>query len=156
MNVKTFSFGIVIVLVTAVLAAGLTVVGTKLLRNKESDDGNFLSRLFTSTHQTQVEFVEVKNLVIALKGENNEERYLLLEINLATDSAENVKKTQDMLPAVRGATVGLLTDMDYRDVRAMSVNELHDKLKAAYIERFSSLKMSMPFNDLIISKMVFQ
>ena len=38
----------------------------------------------------------------------------------------------------------------------MSVNQLHDKLQAAYVERFKSLKMDVPFEDVIISKMVFQ
>ena len=46
--------------------------------------------------------------------------------------------------------------MDYDAVRGMDVALLRDKLMQAYAERFESLKTRMPFNDVIISKMVFQ
>lgn len=156
MNVKTLSFGLVIALFTAMLAAGMTVVGTHLLRMDEATGSSFLSGIFTSSDKETVEFVEIKNVVITLKGNGDTERYLLLELNLATSSTEDASKARDMIPAVRGATVSLLSDLDYDEVRAMSVNQLHDKLQAAYVERFRSLKMDVPFEDVIISKMVFQ
>lgn len=154
MNTKTLLFGVIIALVTAVMAAGLTVVGTHLLRSEES--AGALSKMFSSSEPQSVEFVEVKNLVITLKGNSRTERYLLLELNLATSGADNTRKTEEMIPAIRGATVSLLSDMEYSAVRAMSVNEVHNKLKAAYEARFSSLNMNVPFDDVIISKMVFQ
>jgi Flagellar basal body-associated protein FliL. len=154
MNTKTLLFGVIIALVTAVMAAGLTVVGTHVLR---SDEGaTAISKFFSSSEPQSVEFVEVKNLVITLKGSSRTERYLLLELNLATSGPDNTRKAEDMIPAIRGATVGLLSDMEYSTVRALSVNELHNKLKAAYEARFSSLNMNVPFDDVIISKMVFQ
>ena len=156
MNTKTLFFGLIIALVTAMLAAGMTVVGTHLLRMDEATGSSFLSGMFSSSSKESVEFVEIKNVVITLKGKAQAERYLLLELNLATDSPENTRRAQDMIPAVRGATVSLLSDLDYDAVRAMNVNELHDKLMAAYDSRFKSLRMSVPFNDVIISKMVFQ
>ncbi|MGF6102216.1 flagellar basal body-associated FliL family protein [Enterobacter sp. A4] len=156
MNVKTLSFGLVIALFTAMLAAGMTVVGTHLLRMDEATGSSFLSGIFSSSDKGAVEFVEIKNVVITLKGNGETERYLLLELNLATNGPEEAAKAKDMIPAVRGATVSLLSDLDYDEVRAMSVNQLHDKLQAAYRERFKSLKMDVPFNDVIISKMVFQ
>lgn len=156
MNAKTLSFGLIIALVTAMLAAGMTVVGTHLLRLDEATGSSFLSGMFSSSDKESVEFVEIKNVVITLKGKGQSERYLLLELNLATNGPENTRKAQDMIPAVRGATVSLLSDLDYDEVRGMSVNVLHDKLQAAYAARFSSLKMSVPFDDVIISKMVFQ
>ena len=154
MNTKTLLFGVIIALVTAVTAAGLTVVGTHLLRSEEG--ASTLSSWFSSSKTQPVEFVVVENLVITLKGGGGKERYLLLELNLATSGADNVRQSEEMIPAIRGATVSLLSDMEYSAVRALSVNALHDKLKAAYDARFSSLKMNVPFNDVIISKMVFQ
>lgn len=156
MNAKTLSFGLIIALFTAMLAAGMTVVGTHLLRMDEATGSSFLSGMFTSSAKESVEFVEIKNVVITLKGKGQTERYLLLELNLATNGPEETRKAQEMIPAVRGATVSLLSDLDYDTVRSMSVTELHDQLQAAYVERFKSLKMSVPFNDVIISKMVFQ
>ena len=45
MNAKTLSFGLIIALVTAMLAAGMTVVGTHLLRMDEATGSSFLSGL---------------------------------------------------------------------------------------------------------------
>lgn len=156
MNAKTLSFGIIIALVTAMLAAGMTVVGTHLLRLDEATGKSFQSGMFSSPDKGAVEFVEIKNVVITLRGSGHKERYLLLELNLATSDAESTRKAQEMIPAVRGATVSLLSDLDYDVVRAMSVDELHKRLQDAYAARFNSLKMSVPFEDFIISKMVFQ
>ena len=155
MNAKTIIFGLAIALITAVLTAGLTVVGTHVLR-ADGKGENPLTNLFKSSAPQHVEFVEIKNLLITLKGKGSSERYLLLELNLVALSAENAKTAQTMVPAIRGATVRLLSGMDYEAVRALSVNELLDRLKAAYAEKFASLKMDVPFDDVIISKMVFQ
>ncbi|HCQ7756858.1 flagellar basal body-associated FliL family protein [Citrobacter sp. 50677481] len=154
MNTKTLLFGVIIALVTAVMAAGLTVVGTHLLRSDER--ATAIDKLFSSSGSHSVEFVEIKNLVITLKGSGRTERYLLLELNLATNGPDNTRKSEEMIPAIRGATVSLLSDMEYSAVRALSVGELHNKLKTAYEARFSSLNMNVPFDDVIISKMVFQ
>ncbi|RKQ41108.1 flagellar basal body-associated protein FliL [Enterobacter sp. R1(2018)] len=154
MTVKTFSLGLVIALIAAVFAAGLTVVGTHLLK----DEGGIsaLTNAFKSKEESHIEFVEIKNVIITLKSESSKERYLLLELALTTDDPGNTKRTEEMIPAIRGATVSLLSDMNYDEVRAMSVNELKEKLLVAYTARFKSLNSSMPFKDVIISKMVFQ
>ena len=55
MNAKTLSFGLIIALVTAMLAAGMTVVGTHLLRMDEATGSSFLSGLFTSSNRETAE-----------------------------------------------------------------------------------------------------
>lgn len=103
-----------------------------------------------------MEFVEIKNVVVTLKSRGDSERYLLLELALTTGSAADTHRAEELSPAIRGATVNLLSAMDYDAVRAMSVEVLRDKLMNAYSERFKSLNTRMPFKDVIISKMVFQ
>lgn len=156
MNAKTMLFGVIIALVTAVCAAALTVAGMHYFRADATTGENAISGFFHSSDSHNVEFVEIKNVVITLKGTGENERYLLLEVNLATSDPKKTKSVEDMTPAIRGATVSLLSEMDYQAVREMSVGTLRDKLKAAYIEKFASLKIPVPFDDVIISKMVFQ
>ena len=153
MNTKTLIFGLVIALVTSVLAAVFSVGGMQYFKSKEGHEKTIFS---AKQEETKVEFVEITKLVITLKGEHDAERYLLLELALTTDAPENTKKVEAMIPALRGATVNLLSDMDYKAVRDMSVTELRKKLKAAYAESAASLKVTVPFTDVIISKMVFQ
>ncbi|WP_368543873.1 flagellar basal body-associated FliL family protein [Enterobacter soli] len=155
MTIKTFSLGLVIALIAAIVAAALTVFGTHMLSQDEGKRLAF-SSLFSSSEESSVEFVEIKNVVITLKSHRDAERYLLLELALAANSASDAQRAEEMSPAIRGATVNLLSSMEYDAVRDMSVELLRDKLMEAYAQRFESLNTRMPFKDVIISKMVFQ
>lgn len=155
MTIKTFSLGLVIALIAAIFAAVLTVLGTHLLSQDEGKR-SIVSSLFSSTEESSVEFVEIKNVVITLKSHRDAERYLLLELALAADSAADARRAEELSPAIRGATVNLLSAMDYDAVRGMNVELLRDRLMLAYTDRFKSLNTRMPFKDVIISKMVFQ
>jgi len=155
MTIKTFSLGLLIALIAAAFAAVLTIVGTHVLTKEEGESG-MLTSLFSSSDVKHVEFVEIKNVVITLQSNGSKERYLLLELALAADEPRDVQLINDMSPAIRGATVSLLSDMDYETVRGMSVTDLKKRLMTAYTERFKSLNSKIPFRDVIISKMVFQ
>jgi flagellar FliL protein len=155
MTIKTFSLGLLIALIAAAFAAVLTIVGTHVLTKEEGESG-MLTSLFSSSDVKHVEFVEIKNVVITLQSNGSKERYLLLELALAADEPREVQLINDMSPAIRGATVSLLSDMDYETVRGMSVSDLKKRLMTAYTERFKSLNSKIPFRDVIISKMVFQ
>jgi len=157
MTVKTFSLGLVIALVAAVLAAVLAVMGNHILAQPENGVGDKISKMFTSADgEATVEFVEIKNVVITLKSDNKKERYLLLELALATSDGKETARTEAMVPAIRGATVSLLSDMEYSHIRGMNVVELREQLMAAYVKKFKALNTGVPFHDVIISKMVFQ
>ncbi|MEH0888076.1 flagellar basal body-associated FliL family protein [Enterobacter sp. UNJFSC 003] len=155
MTIKTFSLGLVIALIAAIFAAIFTILGTHLLSQDESKH-SIISSLFSSSEESTVEFVEIKNVVITLKSHSESERYLLLELALTTHSSADARRAEELSPAIRGATVNLLSSLDYDAVRGMNVELLRDKLMQAYTERFMSLKTRMPFKDVIISKMVFQ
>ncbi|RAU33305.1 flagellar basal body-associated FliL family protein [Enterobacter sp. RIT418] len=155
MTIKTFSLGLVIALIAAVFAAVLTVVGTQYL-SQDEQKGSAIRDLFSSSEESVVEFVEIKNVVVTLKSQGDSERYLLLELALATNSAADTRRAEEMSPAIRGATVNLLSSKEYDAVREMSVEALREQLMSAYAARFESLKTRMPFKDVIISKMVFQ
>ncbi|MFB5746195.1 flagellar basal body-associated FliL family protein [Cedecea sp. S5-13] len=155
MTIKTFSLGLLIALIAAAFAAVLTIVGTHVL-TKEDGASGMLTSLFSSSDVKHVEFVEIKNVVITLQSNGSKERYLLLELALAADEPRDVQLINDMSPAIRGATVSLLSDMGYETVRGMSVSDLKKRLMTAYTERFKSLNSKIPFRDVIISKMVFQ
>lgn len=70
MTVKTFSLGLVIALVAAVLAAFLAVMGNHLLAQPENGVGDKIAKIFSSDSDASVEFVEIKNVVITLKNDS--------------------------------------------------------------------------------------
>ncbi|WP_342221737.1 flagellar basal body-associated FliL family protein [Candidatus Fukatsuia endosymbiont of Tuberolachnus salignus] len=103
-----------------------------------------------------VQFVEIKNMVITLKNIDQDERYMLLELGIATGDDDDIKKVNALTPAIRGATVNLLSGMNYREVRDLTIADLRQSLMSEYQKNFNQLKVPMPFDDVVISKMVFQ
>ncbi|MGB7800207.1 flagellar basal body-associated FliL family protein [Buttiauxella sp.] len=163
MTIQTFSMALAIAIFSSVLAVAATLHFAQPAQAAESQTAEKVSswqkikQMFASTEEeTQVLFVEISNIIITLKSDGGKERYMLLELALTAATEDAVKQTEMMIPAIRGATVALLTEKDYALVRTLSVNDLHDELLTAYRERFRQLKTQMPFNDVIISKMLLQ
>lgn len=167
MTIKTFSLGMAIAIFISVLTAGLAVMGTQYLSAPPSGEetaesghssavGKITSFFSRAEEERPLLFVEIKNIVVTLRSEGDRERYMLLELALTAADEEAVQRTELMLPAIRGATVALLSDMDYHEVRALRVADMHDKLMEAYSDRFKQLNNVLPFNDVIISKMLLQ
>lgn len=160
--------GMAIALFSSLLTAGLAVMGTHYLNvgtksgdetQQEAQPGGWqkISNFFSREEEAgPVQFVEINNIVITLRSEGEKERYMLLELALTAVGDEAVQQTEQMLPAIRGATVVLLSDMEYRAVRTLSISDLHDKLMAAYVARFEQMKKPLPFKDVTISKMLLQ
>lgn len=155
MNKKTLALGLCMLLLTIVTSVSITLFGTYLL-NRDKEGSSSFSQFFSSTKEHSLAFVELKNVVLTLQSHSTHERYLLLELALVTNDPENIERIKDIAPALRGATVSLLSDMEYTVVRAMNVGTLREQLMKAYRERLESLGSEIPFNDVIISKMIFQ
>ncbi|RPH29432.1 flagellar basal body-associated FliL family protein [Buttiauxella warmboldiae] len=167
MTIKTFSMGLAIAMVSAVLAAVMAVVGAQHFAQAASANAattpqtqsawqKFTHMFSSAEEETQVLFVEINNIMVSLKNDGGQARYMLLELALTAKTEEAVKQTEMMIPAIRGATVALLTEKDYSLVRTLSVNDLHDELMGAYQARFKQLNSRIPFDDVIISKMLLQ
>lgn len=115
-----------------------------------------LSKLFESA-PPQASFIDVNDLIITLQGENGRERYLLLDLVLVVRGEEHAARAMAFEPAVRSATVGLLNNQPYAALRARQIPELHDQLLKKYREDAARLGVTpLPFEDVMISKMVFQ
>ncbi|MEN3752987.1 flagellar basal body-associated FliL family protein [Mangrovibacter yixingensis] len=156
MNIKIILSAVVLALCVAAGSAALTLFGLQHMGNKHDQSASTTGDALQNRTADSVEFVEIANLIVTLKGNNGEPRYLLLEQALITTNPEDARRTQTLLPALRGAAVGLLNGLPYTDVRGMSVEELTQKLTTRYDEQLQQLNTSKPFEDVIISKMVFQ
>lgn len=167
MTLKTFSMGLALALISSLMAAVMAVMGANHFAQPAAVSPPVVSetvsawqrvkKMFSSgEEEAQLLFVEISNIVITLKNDGGKERYMLLELALTAATEDSAKQTELMIPAIRGATVALLTEKDYNAVRTLSVQALHDELMNAYQVRFSELKTRVPFNDVIISKMLLQ
>ncbi|EEP95202.1 Lateral flagellar basal body-associated protein [Yersinia aldovae ATCC 35236] len=94
-------------------------------------------------------------MIITL-DDNKSERYLQLELGIATGDDDDVKRVIAMVPVIRAATVSLLSNRDYQTVRQISITDLRRQLMDEYRKEFEYLNSEMPFDGVVISRMVFQ
>lgn len=140
---------ILLVIATSIICFGRNPLWMKLNRELET-----VSKSFVHGDKV-VQFVELKNIVITL-DDNKSERYLQLELGIATGDDDDIKRVIEMLPAIRAATVNLLTHSDYQTVRQMSVADLRRELMNEYKKEFKYFNSEIPFDGVVISKMVFR
>lgn len=155
MTLKTFLLGLLLAFFAAVMTAGLVVFGNAWFNDKS--DGPIRS-LFTRSEpeKDDMEFVEIKNLVVTLKNDQGRERYLLLELGLGTADEQQKKRVENYIPVIRGTTVDVLSAMTYAEARNLSVGEIRELLMNNYQKTFERNERTLPFEKVIISKLVFQ
>lgn len=154
MNKKTFVLNLALVLVTSLLTAILVAFGTHYLHVHASEQEEGAFSFFSSKEkQEEVHYVEVKNQVITLKGATPKERYLLMDLAFIANSKEQVTGTENNLPKIKGVLVEMFSGMEYSAVRSMSVSDMRIQLMARMEGAFGT---QLPFNDVTVSKMVFQ
>ncbi|AJJ09672.1 flagellar basal body-associated FliL family protein [Yersinia rohdei] len=150
---KTLSMKVWGILLFIVLAA-IAAIYHKTILAKLKSEPVVVSKSFIRGNKA-VQFVEIKNMIITLK-DNKSERYLQLELGVATGDDNDVKKVIAMVPVIQSATVNLLSNMDYQAVRSISIADLRRQLMSEYKIDFENLNSPMPFDDVVISRMVFQ
>ncbi|WP_456309230.1 flagellar basal body-associated FliL family protein [Serratia proteamaculans] len=152
---KTTLLNFILVLVTALVTALLVLAGSQYLNKK--NDGSVPDSFFSSSSEEEkvLQFVEIKNLVITLRSNSLKERYLLLDLALTTDELQ-AQRAENLLPKIKGIAVDMLTSMDYNEVRGMSVQALRSLMMKRYQSAFHNIGVTIPFDDVTISKMVFQ
>jgi Flagellar basal body-associated protein FliL. len=156
MTIKKVAFGIIGAVVISVLTAIITILGTQML-SKNGVDIHKNAGLFGGHKEEKPQkFTEVKNVVVSVRSSDRQQHYLLMDLAFASADAEKAKEVNDLAPVLRGATVSLVSAMDYDKLLGMNVDTLRVKLLEAYTTRFNTLKTTPPFTDVIISKMVYQ
>ncbi|MBS0053949.1 flagellar basal body-associated FliL family protein [Yersinia sp. Marseille-Q3913] len=143
-----------VILLLIALIAAMAVFCRDIIFNKANSQPVTVSKSFIRGDKA-VQFVEIKNIIITLKDKNSE-RYLQLELGIATGDDDDIKKVIAMVPVIRAATVNLISSMDYQAVRHTSIVDLRRQLMNEYKVDFEKLNAPMPFDDVVISRMVFQ
>ncbi|HEN3601147.1 TPA: flagellar basal body-associated FliL family protein [Yersinia enterocolitica] len=150
---KTFSLKMWVSLLLIILVSA-AILGREFIQNKFNSEPVVVSKSFVRGDKA-VQFVEIKNMIITLK-DNKTERYLQLELGVATGDDNDIKKVVAMVPVIQAATVNLLSSMDYQAVRQTSIVDIRRQLMNEYKKDFEKLNVPMPFDDVVISRMVFQ
>ncbi|MGE4802263.1 flagellar basal body-associated FliL family protein [Yersinia hibernica] len=132
----------------------MTILARDVIGDERKTEPVAASKSFIRGNKA-VQFVEIDNMIITLKDSKNE-RYLQLELGVATGDDNDIKAVVSMGLVIRAATINLLSHMDYQAVRRTSIADLRQQLMSEYKKDFEKLNVPMPFDDVIISRMLFQ
>ncbi len=154
MKMKTFMLSLVLVVIASLLTAALVVAGTRYFKSSSDTEEKPAFSLFKKKEkEVQVSYVEQKNLLITLKGNASKERYLMLDLAFVTNNDDEAMRTEHSMPRIKFVVVEMFSGMEYSAARAMSVEEMRMQMMTRFEGAFGP---KLPFQDVMIAKMVFQ
>lgn len=110
------------------------------------------------------EFFSIEKVIVSLQ-DGNRERYFVLDLSLmaeakptteAEDEPESGNKLQQIEPIVRNSVVAYLSSLEFKELRALAIPELQARLEEALRETFIARRMAVPFEQVLVSKLLVQ
>ncbi len=100
-------------------------------------------------------FYSVDKVIVSL-NEKGTERYFVLDLVLQAhhETEDTVLEQSD--PVVRNSAVSYLTTLAFSQLRQTPINQLQENLETAIKADFRQKRMNVPFNHILVNKMVVQ
>jgi len=100
-------------------------------------------------------FVPVEKIIVSSRGEDRE-HYFVIDLVLQARAEQERKKLESVAPMVRSSVVANLTPEKFEVLRAMPIGEVQTRLEKAVIDDFAARKVVVPFEHVLLSKMIVQ
>ncbi|MGE8361654.1 flagellar basal body-associated FliL family protein [Pseudomonas sp.] len=148
---------IMLVLNTAIAlgCVALTYTMLKPLRSGALVQGDGAASSVEDEATSEYTFFPIQKIIVSLQGENRE-HYFVLDLVLQADIEADTKKLEQLDPMVRTSAVAHLSSMSFAQLRAMPIAELQVSLETALLQDFSSKKLAVPFDHVLVSKLIVQ
>lgn len=148
---------IMLVLNTAIAlgCVALTYTMLKPLRSGEAVQAGLFEGSTDEEATAEYTFFPVPKIIVSLQGEGRE-HYFVLDLVLQADILADTKKLEQIDPMVRTSVVGHLSAMSFAQLRGMPIADLQVSLETALLQDFSSKKLAVPFDHVLVSKLIVQ
>ncbi|MET1076695.1 MAG: flagellar basal body-associated FliL family protein [Pseudomonas sp.] len=103
----------------------------------------------------EYQFQPVDKLIVSL-AEAGREHYIVFDLVLQAGLETEKKKLEQIDPMVRNSAVAHFTGMKFQELRGQSIAQLQAGLEKAVLGDFGSRNLLVPFEHVLISKMVVQ
>ncbi|MDH1009186.1 flagellar basal body-associated FliL family protein [Pseudomonas nicosulfuronedens] len=100
-------------------------------------------------------FVPVEKIIVSSRGEDRE-HYFVIDLVLQAKADQERKKLESVAPMVRSSVVANLTPEKFEVLRAMPIGDVQARLEKAVIDDFAARKVVVPFEHVMLSKMIVQ
>lgn len=129
---------------------------TKKNPSNINNDGNSMSSVSSHSGKPK-EFIfhTIEKLIISIPNEDRE-YYFIFDLVLQAETKIDPKKLEKIDPAVRSAVVSFLSTETYTDIRSIPLSELQANLENAIFEDFANKNIQIPFQHVLVSKLLVQ
>ncbi|WP_447744403.1 flagellar basal body-associated FliL family protein [Pseudomonas nicosulfuronedens] len=100
-------------------------------------------------------FVPVEKIIVSSRGEDRE-HYFVIDLVLQARAEQERKKLESVAPMVRSSVVANLTPEKFEVLRGLPIGEVQARLEKAVIDDFAARRVVVPFEHVLLSKMIVQ
>jgi len=108
-----------------------------------------------STETVAYEFYPVSKVIVGVRGKNRE-HYFVLDLALQARHTDEPRDFADVEPLVRNSVVSYLSNFSFDELRALKIVELQDRLEEALFADFATQRAAVPFEHVLINKLIVQ
>ena len=101
-------------------------------------------------------FVTLPETIVTLHDNNGADHYLSAELVMVVASDKEAEKIKHQEPLYQSIAVECLTEMKFEDLRGMKISAIRKLISDALKKDLQRRKMSAPYKDLLVKKVVFQ
>lgn len=104
---------------------------------------------------SEYQFFPIEKIIVSVRGTAREHYFVL---DLALQAGKEIEKLQleSLEPMVRNSVVSHLSALSFDALRDLSVSDLQKKLETVLREDLAARNISVPFSNLLVSKLIVQ
>lgn len=100
--------------------------------------------------------VALPETIVTLHDNNGADHYLSAELVMVVASDKEAEKIKHQEPLYQSIAVECLTEMKFEDLRGMKISAIRKLISDALKKDLQRRKMTAPYKDLLVKKVVFQ
>ncbi|MEG1124705.1 MAG: flagellar basal body-associated FliL family protein [Citrobacter sp.] len=101
-------------------------------------------------------FVSLQETIVTLHDNEGADHYMSAELVLVVATEKESEKIKQQEPLYQSIAVGRLSEMKYEEVRAMKISQIRALIAEALKEELKNRKITAPYKDILVKKVVFQ
>lgn len=101
-------------------------------------------------------FVSLQETIVTLHDDDGADHYMSAELVMVVANEKESEKVKQQEPLYQSIAVERLSEMKYEEIRAMKIADIRKQLTEALQKELKARKMSAPYKDILVKKVVFQ
>lgn len=101
-------------------------------------------------------FVSLQETIVTLHDNEGADHYMSAELVLVVATEKESEKIKQQEPLYQSIAVERLSEMKYEEVRAMKISQIRALIAESLKEELKNRKITAPYKDILVKKVVFQ